>query len=75
MIKTTKLTKQNDGVYRIEIPEEYVSKLGWENGYVLKIDADDNKIVIEKLSGFMGMWFELRIFVDVFGSDTKYNFD
>ena len=39
----------------IEIPEEYVSKFGWKNGHVLKIDADDDKIVIEKLTGFMGM--------------------
>lgn len=56
MTKTTKLIKQNDDVYHIDIPEEYVSRLGWENGYLLKIDVDDNKIVIEKLSGFMGMW-------------------
>jgi len=54
MTKTTKL-KQNDGVYEIQIPEEYVSKLGWENGYILQIDADDNKLVIEKLRGFIGM--------------------
>ena len=55
MTKTTKLIKQNDDIYRIEIPEEYVLKLGWRNGHVLKIDADDTKLVIEKLSGFMGM--------------------
>jgi len=55
MVKTTKLTKQDDGVYRIEIPEEYVSELDWRNGHVLKIDADGKKLVIEKLSGFMGM--------------------
>ena len=55
MTKTTRLIKQNDGTYQIEIPEEYVSKLGWATGYVLKIDADDDKIVIEKLTGFMGM--------------------
>ena len=55
MTRTTKLIKQNDDAYNIDIPEEYVSKLGWKNGYLLKIDVDDNKIVIEKLSGFMGM--------------------
>jgi bifunctional DNA-binding transcriptional regulator/antitoxin component of YhaV-PrlF toxin-antitoxin module len=55
MTKTTKLIKQNDGTYEIEIPEEYISKLGWKTGYVLKINADDDKIVIQKLSGFMGM--------------------
>jgi len=55
MVKTTKLTKQDDGVFRIEIPEEYVSELGWRNGHILKIGSDDNKLVIEKLSGFMGV--------------------
>ena len=55
MTKTTKLIKQNNNEYQIDIPEEYVSKLGWEDGYLLKIDVDDNKIVIKKLSGFMGM--------------------
>jgi len=55
MVKTTKLTKQDDGIFRIEIPEEYVSELGWRKGHILKINSDDNKLVIEKLSGFMGM--------------------
>jgi len=32
-----------------------VSKLGWRNGQVLKIDADYNKLEIEKLSVFMGI--------------------
>ncbi|HJJ22652.1 MAG TPA: hypothetical protein OQH54_02925 [Nitrosopumilus sp.] len=54
MVKITKL-KQNDDVYKIEISEEYVLKLGWRNGYVLKIDADENKLIIEKLSRFLGM--------------------
>ena len=55
MTKTTKLTKQNDGGYEIKIPEEYVSQIGWRNGHVLKIDIKDEKLIIEKLSGFMGM--------------------
>ncbi len=55
MTKTTKLIKQNNGTYEIKIPEEYVSKLGWASGIVLKIDADDGKIIIGKLTGFMGM--------------------
>jgi|GEM_PF-5831543 len=55
MVKTTKLTKQEDGKFRIEIPEEYISELNWRNGHILKIDSNDNKLVIEKLSGFMGM--------------------
>ena len=75
MTKTTKLIKQNDDVYHIDIPEEYVSRLGWENGYLLKIDVDDNKIVIEKLSGFMGMWFELGIFVGMTESDVGHSLD
>ena len=55
MIKTTKLVKQEDGSYRIEIPEEYVSKLGWRNGHVLELLDKDEKLVIEKLHGFVGM--------------------
>ena len=55
MAKITKLIEQNDGTYEIEIPEEYVLKFSWRNGHVLKIDADDDKIVIEKLAGFIGM--------------------
>jgi len=54
MVKITKLVKQNDGEYQINITEEYVSQLGWRNGYVLQIDVIDEKIVIQKLSGFMG---------------------
>lgn len=55
MTKTTKLTKQKDGGYEIKIPEEYVSKLGWRDGHILKIDTEDAKLKIEKLNGFMGM--------------------
>ncbi|MFQ5475804.1 MAG: hypothetical protein ACE5DT_02090 [Nitrosopumilus sp.] len=55
MVKTTRLTKQNEDMFKIEIPEEYISKLGWRNGHVLKIDVENEKIIIEKLSGFMGM--------------------
>ena len=56
MTKTIKLVKQDDGTYEIKIPEEYVLELGWRNGYVLKIDATDSgKLVIERLSRFMGM--------------------
>ncbi|MDH3311552.1 MAG: hypothetical protein OEM28_00190 [Nitrosopumilus sp.] len=54
MVKTTKLIKQKNGEYKIDISEEDISELGWSNGYVLKIDVRDNRIVIEKLSGFMG---------------------
>ena len=55
MMKTTKLIKQDSGIYLIEIPEEYVSKLGWRNGHILEITDDKEKLVIEKLHGFMGM--------------------
>ena len=54
MVKTTKLIKQKTGDYKIDISEEDISELGWHNGFVLKIDVGDNRIVIEKLSGFMG---------------------
>lgn len=56
MVRTTKLTKQDDGVYRVEIPEEFILELGWRSGLVLKIDTNKSKLVVEKLSGFMGMW-------------------
>jgi len=54
MVKTTKLIKQKNGEYKISISEEDILELGWSNGHVLKIEVDDNRIVIEKLSGFMG---------------------
>ena len=55
MAKTTKLAKQENDVFRIDIPEEYITKLGWRSGHLLKIDANGDKLVIEKLSGFVGM--------------------
>lgn len=54
MTNTTNLVKDEDNVFHIEIPDEYVTKLGWRNGFVLKIDFDDSKVTVEKLSGFMG---------------------
>ena len=54
MVNTTKLVKQKSGEYKIDISEEDVSELGWSNGYVLKIDVVNDKIVVGKLSGFMG---------------------
>ena len=55
MTKTTKLIQQDNGTYKVEIPEEYVAKLGWKNGHVLEVVDEDEKLVIEKLQGFMGM--------------------
>ena len=54
MTKTTNLVRDEDNVFHIEIPEEYITKLGWRHGFVLKIDSDDSKVTVEKLSGFMG---------------------
>ncbi len=54
MTKITRLVREEDNIFHIEIPEEYVTKLGWKNGFVLKIDSDDSKVTVEKLSGFMG---------------------
>lgn len=54
MVKTTKLIKQENGDYKIDISEEDISELGWSNGFVLKIDVGNDKIVVEKLTGFMG---------------------
>lgn len=53
MSKITKLVRENN-IFHIEIPEEYITKLGWKNGFVLKIDSNDGKVTVEKLSGFMG---------------------
>ena len=55
MTKTTKLVQQEDGTYKIEIPEEYISKLGWRNGHVLEVVDKEEKLIIEKLHGFVGM--------------------
>ncbi len=52
-VKTTRLTKQ-ENMYEIEIPEEFVNKLDWRVGHILEISEQDNKLVIEKLHGFMG---------------------
>ena len=54
MTKMTKLVREKNNIFHIEIPEEYVEKLGWRNGFMLKIDSDDSKVIVEKLSGFMG---------------------
>lgn len=53
LIKTTRLKKQ-DSVYEIEIPKEFIVQLDWRDGHVLEISEYDNKLVIEKLHGFMG---------------------
>lgn len=53
LVKTTRLKKQ-ENIYDIEIPEELVNKLDWRVGHVLEISEQDDKLVIEKLHGFMG---------------------
>ncbi len=52
-VKTTRLKKQ-ENVFEIEIPEEFVNKLDWRVGHILEINEQDNKLVIEKLHGFLG---------------------
>ena len=54
MTKTTNLVRDEDNIFHIEIPEEYITKLGWRHGFILKIDSDDSKVNVAKLSGFMG---------------------
>ncbi|MFB5620624.1 MAG: hypothetical protein ACE5RC_05785 [Nitrosopumilus sp.] len=54
MTKTTKLVREKNNVFHIEIPEEYVTKLGWKNGFILKIDSDESMVTVKKLTGFMG---------------------
>lgn len=53
LVKTTRLKKQ-ESTYDIEIPEDMVNKLDWRVGHVLEISEKDDKLVIEKLHGFMG---------------------
>ena len=53
LVKTTRLKKQENS-YDIEIPEELINKLDWRVGHILEISEHDNKLVIEKLHGFMG---------------------
>ena len=54
MTKTTNLVRDEDNIFHIEIPEECITKLGWRHGFVLKINSDDSKVTVGKLSGFMG---------------------
>ena len=53
LVKTTRLIKQDD-IYEIEIPKDFVIKLDWRNGHILEINMEGEKLVIEKLHGFMG---------------------
>ena len=53
LVKTTRLIKQDD-LYEIEIPKDFVTKLDWRDGHILEINMEGEKLVIEKLHGFMG---------------------
>ena len=53
LIKTSRL-KKHDSNYEIEIPEEIINKLEWMSGFVLEISAEKDRLIIEKLHGFMG---------------------
>lgn len=53
LVKTTRL-KKRDSSYEIEIPKEFITKLDWRDGHILEINEKSNKLVIEKLHGFMG---------------------
>ena len=53
LVKTTRLIKQDDK-YEIEIPKDFVTKLDWRAGHVLEINLQGEKLVIEKMRGFMG---------------------
>ena len=52
-VKTTRLKKQ-ESTFEIEIPEEFINRLEWRVGHILEINEQDNKLVIEKLHGFLG---------------------
>jgi bifunctional DNA-binding transcriptional regulator/antitoxin component of YhaV-PrlF toxin-antitoxin module len=53
LVKTTRLIKQDD-IYEIEIPKDFITKLEWQDGLVLEINMQGEKLIIEKLHGFMG---------------------
>jgi bifunctional DNA-binding transcriptional regulator/antitoxin component of YhaV-PrlF toxin-antitoxin module len=50
---TSRLEK-NDNVFRVEIPQEYVDKLGWRKGQILTLDIAESKLEVKKMQGFMG---------------------
>ncbi len=52
-VKTTRL-KKHESTFEIEIPEEFINRLEWRVGHILEISEQDNKLVIEKLHGFLG---------------------
>ena len=54
LVKTTRLTKQNES-YLIEIPHECITKLGWREGHILQIDTKNSEVIIKKLDGFVGV--------------------
>ena len=53
LVKTTRLTKHDES-YEIEIPKEFIEKMDWRDGHILEISETENKLVIEKLQGFVG---------------------
>jgi hypothetical protein len=53
LVKTTRLIKQDD-IYEIEISKDFITKLEWQDGLVLEINMQGEKLIIEKLHGFMG---------------------
>jgi bifunctional DNA-binding transcriptional regulator/antitoxin component of YhaV-PrlF toxin-antitoxin module len=53
LVKTTRL-KKRDSIYEIEIPQEFINKLDWRDGHVLEINEQDNRLIVEKLHGFIG---------------------
>jgi len=53
LVKTTRLNKQ-DGIYKIEIPKELIDELKWMPGFILEINEEKDKLIVEKLHGFMG---------------------
>jgi len=54
LLKTIRLIQQGDK-FQVEIPQEYMGKLGWRHGQILEIDVEDSQAVIKKLQGFVGV--------------------
>lgn len=54
MAVITSRLEKNDSVFRIEIPEKFVEKLGWRKGQILSLDVTGERLEVEKIHGFIG---------------------
>lgn len=53
LVKTARLKKHED-MYEIKIPQDLIDKLQWREGLILEINEEKDKLIIEKMHGFVG---------------------